>query len=319
MGRTFDKKLTKEELAEKIWNACLSYFAKDGYDDIDSIEDWRTHKTVGQSDSFVEKCYIAHLPLTGCLGIYDDPDPIAKKVRSDISKVDFDWENFEYRPRDAYCETASLVGFRTLSNGLTYLGICAGGDWEFPVFLIVYWDGKQLRGYVPKDGNPWNTTTKKAYGNDYSGDGNSDYLNMKKRYPEWAEEYGDGIEEGDELWEGDEYIFNQDHLQFEAQKIIEDVLSRIQYSGVEDEEDEAPWLVDPKTQEVIQKTRDEIVDKVWTPLHDSQVYDDPYKLHVLIDKAMTELTYILWAEENDVKMKKDDSVFYAIAKNNVED
>lgn len=233
--------------------------------------------------------------------------------------MEFDWENFEYRPRDAYCDTASIVGFRTLSNGLTYLGIVAGGDWEFPVFLIVYWDGKQLRGYVPKSGNPWNTDSKKAYGNDYGDKENSDYKNMKKRYPEWVEKYGDGIEEGDELWEGDEYIFNRDHLGFEKQKIFDDIMSRIKYSGEEDEEEKTPWEVDKRTREVIKRTRDEIVDKVWTPLYDSQIYNDPYKLHMSIDKAMKELTYILWAEENDVRMKKDESVFYAIAKNNVED
>ena len=38
------------------------------------------------------------------------------------------------------------------------------------MFFIIYWDGKKLRAYVPTDGNPWNTDTKEAYGNDEEKD-----------------------------------------------------------------------------------------------------------------------------------------------------
>lgn len=92
---------------------------------------------------------------------------IVDGLRSDI-KVEFDLENYNFE------------GYKTLSNGLTYLGCSAGGDWEYPVFFIVYWDGKKLRAYVPTEGNPWNTKTKQAYGNDEDADG----INAHKRWPD---------------------------------------------------------------------------------------------------------------------------------------
>lgn len=104
---------------------------------------------------------------------YDDIFNLMDYLGDDI-KVQFDLENFDLGDQDG---SDPLVGFQTNSSGLTYLGIFAGGDWEFPVYFIVYWDGKKLRGYVPTDGNPWNTKTKTAYGND-----DSDDENIMKRY-----------------------------------------------------------------------------------------------------------------------------------------
>lgn len=88
------------------------------------------------------------------------------QVRKDLAKCDFDFENHSisselWTPR-------RLMGLCTLNNGLTFWGQCAGGDWEFPVFFILYWDGKKVRGYVPREGNPWNKKTKMAFGNDES-------------------------------------------------------------------------------------------------------------------------------------------------------
>ena len=80
--------------------------------------------------------------------------PIFSKFKKDISKVHFDFENVEG------------MGIHTLSNGLTYYAFTAGGDWEQPIYIILYWDGKSFRGYIPTEGNPWNTATNCAYGND---------------------------------------------------------------------------------------------------------------------------------------------------------
>lgn len=65
-------------------------------------------------------------------------------------------------------------------NGFVYLEAFGGGDWELSVSFIVYWDGKKLRGYVPTKGNPWNFSTKEAYGNSET----LDAKDAKKRYPE---------------------------------------------------------------------------------------------------------------------------------------
>jgi hypothetical protein len=107
--------------------------------------------------------------------LYDDPF-VTLQIRKDI-KCEFDCENISYDNGSFGPE--GLMGFNTLENDLTYYGICAGGDWELPVFFIIYWDGKKLRGYVPKSGNPWNTDTKMAYGNDEE----LDDKNMRRRYP----------------------------------------------------------------------------------------------------------------------------------------
>ena len=58
------------------------------------------------------------------------------------------------------------VGIHTLANGFTFYGIIMGGDWEIPAFLIIYWDGKKLRAYIPSDGNLINLDCKCAFGSE---------------------------------------------------------------------------------------------------------------------------------------------------------
>ena len=107
---------------------------------------------------------------------YKDLTP---RIKKDLAKCDFDLENVNTRPNDFGPD--GLMGYRTLENELSYLGISAGGDWELPVFFIIYWDGKELRGYIPTKGNPYNTDTKKPYGN--STEALDDGKNIKKRFP----------------------------------------------------------------------------------------------------------------------------------------
>lgn len=86
-------------------------------------------------------------------------------VDKDLSKVNFDLENFE-SSNDKY-DTWPHCGFHTLPNGLSFQGFSAGGDWEHPVYFIIYWDGTKLRGYIPTEGNTFNRKTKYSYGNAY--------------------------------------------------------------------------------------------------------------------------------------------------------
>lgn len=133
-------------------------------------------------------------------------------LKGDI-KVQFDTENFDLGGGDSFGPNG-LMGCRKLSNGLTFWGMAAGGDWEVPVFFIVYWDGKKLRGYVPTDGNPWNTTTKEAYGNNDL----ADMKNVKKRWPvkfrDWKVD-----EDSRDDWTG--------HLDFDSEELQRDILARI--------------------------------------------------------------------------------------------
>lgn len=78
-------------------------------------------------------------------------------------KIQFDLENAFWEEYDS--ASREIVGLHTLENGLTIQGIVAGGDWEQPVFWLVYFDGQRLRGYIPTSGNPWCRKSKQAFGN----------------------------------------------------------------------------------------------------------------------------------------------------------
>ena len=119
------------------------------------------------------------------------------KVEKDISKYDFDLENLDY------------IDTRTTSTGLDFIIFEAGGDWEFPLYFFVYYDGKDMRGYVPTRGNCVNILNKAAFGNgediEYKGM-NGDlayvkkfksYLNIENDFEDDEDEDEDGYDEDD--------------------------------------------------------------------------------------------------------------------------
>jgi hypothetical protein len=87
------------------------------------------------------------------------------KAYSDVAKIEFDTENFQAKPYTGLAYN-DLLGPQQIGD-LAFVGCSAGGDWEFPVFMIFYLDqnGKTWRGYIPTDGNVYNTKTKRAIGN----------------------------------------------------------------------------------------------------------------------------------------------------------
>lgn len=129
-----------------------------------------------------------------------------QKLASDL-KVDFDAENFSEGGVDSFGPDG-LMGLVSLGHGLTFWGFCAGGDWEVPVFWLVYWDGRKLRAYIPKEGNPWNATTSRAYGNDDE----ADLKDAQKRWPK----ANLTVEDFDSTW-----------FDFDSGLILNDVLDRI--------------------------------------------------------------------------------------------
>jgi hypothetical protein len=52
-----------------------------------------------------------------------------------------------------------------LDSGVPALFVHAGGDWEYPICFLIYWDGKTFRGYVPTKGQAYNKKQKAAIGN----------------------------------------------------------------------------------------------------------------------------------------------------------
>lgn len=147
---------------------------------------------------------------------------LTTRIKKDLSKCDFDTENVDivYGPD-------SLMGYQQLGNGLSFLGLIGGGDWEVAVFFIIYWDGKQLRGYIPSKGNFWNTDTHRPYGN--GTEKLEDFKNLERMYPNLFEDGGvfhdmlhqwnaTAVEESIECF-----------LHWDPEKIIEDIANRIQY------------------------------------------------------------------------------------------
>lgn len=98
-----------------------------------------------------------------------------KRICKDLSKVDFDWENYT-RPEDDYGFSNYPYGFEEIASLFPIYWGSAGGDWEFPVCYILYWDG-ELRGYIPREGNAWNTKTNMSWNNENSkGEGDEEEI-----------------------------------------------------------------------------------------------------------------------------------------------
>ena len=91
--------------------------------------------------------------LISALGEFEGERPFTK-VSQDLRKVCFSKEN------------VIMDGFVLGSNGVPALQLKVGGDWEVPVRVFIYWDGKTFRGYVPVYGNSYNPYTKTAFGSE---------------------------------------------------------------------------------------------------------------------------------------------------------
>jgi hypothetical protein len=137
-----------------------------------------------------------------------DPYEFPAYIQKDLDKVQFDLENwcignadpsYTKYPSDHEGLAGYPCGYEVLSNDLPVLFVNAGGDWEFPVCFVLYWDGVKIRAYVPSNGNCWNKKEKCAYG---SEDGHLGW-------------------DGDSDWEADEF-------QSDADLIRSDVMNRIQ-------------------------------------------------------------------------------------------
>lgn len=66
------------------------------------------------------------------------------------------------------CENICSLEYNEI-NGHQLLVMEAGGDWEYPVTVFVYWNGIALAGYVPVSGNTYNKVSNTAFGSE--GDG----------------------------------------------------------------------------------------------------------------------------------------------------
>jgi len=97
-----------------------------------------------------------------------------KHVDEDYDPNDYDedcepfMELQEYLGDDVYAcymengwfDNEKAIDYHTLDNGFTFLGVCGGADWSDIMYYILYWDGKKIRGYVPRYGNTVNIDCK---------------------------------------------------------------------------------------------------------------------------------------------------------------
>ena len=80
-------------------------------------------------------------------------------IFKDLNKIKHDWENCDY-----------IGDVRTTKSGVPYILGDFGGDWEEPILFMIYWDGKEFRGYIPKHGNCYNRDLNQAFGNNDEAD-----------------------------------------------------------------------------------------------------------------------------------------------------
>lgn len=106
-------------------------------------------------DSMIDKWYLGAMSTL----TFND------MVSDDLCEVIFNYENV-YFDNDFHVDGDVTLGFKTIDD-LTILVGCAGGDWESPVIFCFYIDDKgNIRGYIPKEGNTYNTKWDTAYGSE---------------------------------------------------------------------------------------------------------------------------------------------------------
>ena len=150
-GRKFTD-MSLEEFEQKLYDAAKKYY---WFNEDKSFDEWIKDPWVTIDDLY--------------------------QVEKDLEKVRFDLENLTYSNEMPFTKNkeGNLCGFHTLDNGFSFLGGMAGGDWENPLFFIIYHDGKKFRGYIPAYGNTYNTDMNAAFGSE----GDSDkYDDVIKKY-----------------------------------------------------------------------------------------------------------------------------------------
>lgn len=142
--------------------------------------------------------------LNSVNGYLEELDPLYEsfpKLMNDLEKINFDFENFSlielpdilgstscndflknnFTDGDVDVTRLSVVTIDELKDKLNNSRIMygnyliqlkdyavllgqAGGDWEIPVYYVIYEDDKgELRGYIPEHGNTFNPETRAAY------------------------------------------------------------------------------------------------------------------------------------------------------------
>ena len=105
--------------------------------------------------------------------------------------ADVDHENWETETWWDCPEAAQYLDLQTI-DGITFCGVITGGDWEWPLYEILYWDGTRIRPYIPIRGNLVNPYVPCAFGSEYDHFGYwlKDLTDAGKRMKERLERCG---------------------------------------------------------------------------------------------------------------------------------
>jgi len=153
MTRYFTQKLSIDEIADKLVSSLKRK---------EDFQDW----FCDNYDLETMPSDLKEYPLKDvcCTYLTCDIQQFSSRVEKDLSKVAFGSENVYADPKNYGGGSDALLGFQTTSTGLSYLGVLAGNDSDTDLFLILYHDGAEVRAYIPKDGNTWNTDINASYG-----------------------------------------------------------------------------------------------------------------------------------------------------------
>lgn len=91
---------------------------------------------------------------------FSDISSLPHRAILDLQEVDFGKDN-------QGALFPNCFGLKELRNGMYayFASACDAG--EIPVVFMLYWDGKSIRGYIPKNGNTFNSKHMIAYGREF--------------------------------------------------------------------------------------------------------------------------------------------------------
>jgi hypothetical protein len=125
-----------------------------------------------------------------------------------------------------------LINFQTLSNGLTFFGFLADDDGGIPCFMIIYYDGENLRLYTPIRGNFVNVDCESELGSEgcyckANGDMRFDEDALEQKYRKlgiWSDSYDANYM----TMYLSKYNLNTENIFFNWDAIREDIEAQIQ-------------------------------------------------------------------------------------------
>ena len=211
-------KLSEKQFAEKAKKFILDTCKDDSWT-IDKISNTNaTNKIISSLPRAIRTIY------------YNDKkgDTIIKK---DFKGIEPDWENHDI-----------TGGLRTV-KGCPYVIMIVGGDWECPLCVMIYYDSKQFRCYIPEKGNAYRKDIKKLFGNcDASYDSKTETYtdewkkNGKTYISDDKYAFDELVKEGilDKEKDKDKLRGLGRNIEFDTKKCIEDFTSRVEPVSVKE-------------------------------------------------------------------------------------